>query len=289
MVASAFTLTACAGFKNPFAANSTAVKGADGQSAYDVWISLGNSGTKEDFMTALKGATGNTGSDGTIIHTTKTQIAISHLSELPGAKIGDLYLMGASNGASKFLGVGHNSGYLCKIISETEAVVVGNLTGPRGYAGANGKDGKDGKDLTNRIKWYTFTDINNTDPVVRFKDIFNDLGLVESFPNFTGSVKMTAYSIDENGAVKVNNQNAYARVINSTGDNVINEYGQVAAKINFEFFRGRAVQSYLYNRLEDFTVSTYNFYPNAVIDCLYLGYDKGPVTVCFQAIPLDGV
>ncbi|MDE6092669.1 MAG: hypothetical protein K2G14_06190 [Ruminococcus sp.] len=41
-------------------------KGDNGLSAYEVWLSLGNSGTETDFMTSLKGERGQRGSKGEI-------------------------------------------------------------------------------------------------------------------------------------------------------------------------------------------------------------------------------
>lgn len=38
--------------------------GSDGDSAYESWLKLGNSGTEEDFIASLKGESGNNGSDG---------------------------------------------------------------------------------------------------------------------------------------------------------------------------------------------------------------------------------
>lgn len=37
------------------------IKGDDGKSAYDIWVSLGNSGTTQDFITSLKGKNGING------------------------------------------------------------------------------------------------------------------------------------------------------------------------------------------------------------------------------------
>ncbi|RSC93302.1 hypothetical protein EI424_08715, partial [Tenacibaculum singaporense] len=44
--------------------NSVASSGADGKSAYQVWLDAGNSGTEADFITSLKGDTGATGANG---------------------------------------------------------------------------------------------------------------------------------------------------------------------------------------------------------------------------------
>ena len=38
--------------------------GADGLSAYQVWLQLGNDGTEQDFISSLRGATGATGANG---------------------------------------------------------------------------------------------------------------------------------------------------------------------------------------------------------------------------------
>lgn len=39
--------------------------GADGMSAYQIWLSMGNTGTETDFISSLKGADGKNGTDGT--------------------------------------------------------------------------------------------------------------------------------------------------------------------------------------------------------------------------------
>ena len=38
--------------------------GADGQSAYDLWLAQGNTGSEADFLASLKGADGKNGADG---------------------------------------------------------------------------------------------------------------------------------------------------------------------------------------------------------------------------------
>ena len=50
--------------KNSAGAGATGATGATGSSAYDVWITNGGSGTVNDFLTSIIGATGATGSDG---------------------------------------------------------------------------------------------------------------------------------------------------------------------------------------------------------------------------------
>ncbi|MEH6771832.1 hypothetical protein [Maribacter arcticus] len=42
----------------------TSLKGADGKSAFDIWLSQGNSGTELEFITSLTGATGSQGLNG---------------------------------------------------------------------------------------------------------------------------------------------------------------------------------------------------------------------------------
>lgn len=38
--------------------------GSDGKSAYEIWLSAGNTGTLEDFLASLKGEKGSTGKQG---------------------------------------------------------------------------------------------------------------------------------------------------------------------------------------------------------------------------------
>lgn len=40
------------------------VAGSNGKSAYEIWLSLGNVGTEEDFITSLKGDKGDKGNTG---------------------------------------------------------------------------------------------------------------------------------------------------------------------------------------------------------------------------------
>ena len=83
--------------------------GQDGLSAYEIWLSQGNTGTEVDFLNGLTGASGNDGLDGT-----------------DGLSAYEIWLAQGNTG--------------------TEADFLTGITGPQGFAGINGIDGTDGQD-----------------------------------------------------------------------------------------------------------------------------------------------
>ena len=85
--------------------------GADGQSAYDLWLAMGNTGSEADFLASLKGADGKNGADGK-----------------DGADGQSAYQLWKAQG---------NTG--------TEADFLASLKGADGEKGADGKDGADGQ------------------------------------------------------------------------------------------------------------------------------------------------
>ena len=87
--------------------------GADGQSAYEVWLSQGNTGTETDFLNGITGPQGPAGTNG--VDGTDGQDGLS------------AYEVWLSQG---------NTG--------TEADFLNGITGPQGPAGTNGIDGADG-------------------------------------------------------------------------------------------------------------------------------------------------
>ena len=97
------------------AAEINGVKGDDGLSAYEVWLSLGNSGTEQDFITSLRGQDGASGTNGT--------------DGIDGDDGLSAYEVWVSLG---------NSG--------TEQDFIDSLRGQDGATGAAGADGVDGVD-----------------------------------------------------------------------------------------------------------------------------------------------
>ena len=81
--------------------------GADGLSAYEIWLSLGNTGTEQDFLNGLTGPAGNDGVDG-----------------VDGVSAYEVWLSLGNTG--------------------TEQDFLNGLTGPQGPAGATGPQGPQG-------------------------------------------------------------------------------------------------------------------------------------------------
>jgi hypothetical protein len=92
--------------------------GTDGASAYDTWLSLGNTGTEADFIASLTGPSGPTGANG-----------LDGTNGADGASAYDTWLSLGNTG--------------------TEADFIASLTGPQGPSGTNGVDGTNGIDGTN--------------------------------------------------------------------------------------------------------------------------------------------
>jgi hypothetical protein len=67
------------------------VVGADGASAYEIWLGAGNTGTETDFLSSLVGADGSDGADGTSLSILGT---LATTADLPGAgSPGDAYVI----------------------------------------------------------------------------------------------------------------------------------------------------------------------------------------------------
>ncbi len=97
--------------------------GADGESAYDIWIGLGNSGTEQDFIDSLQGADGAPGTDG--------DPGANGADGGPGASAYQTWL---DNG-----GVGTEQDFLDSLV---------------GADGADGADGANGQDGANSIEFF---------------------------------------------------------------------------------------------------------------------------------------
>jgi len=132
--------------------------GTDGKSAYDVWLSQGNSGTVQDFFIALEGqqgVQGQKGMQGTGIHfensyATKADMIAAN----PNPAIGDTHLVTATGdmwtwdnptpphdpAGAIWNDIGHVQG------PQGNAGVQG-IGGPPGHDGQPGVDGKDGDPL----------------------------------------------------------------------------------------------------------------------------------------------
>ena len=119
-------------------------KGDDGLSAYEIWLSLGNSGTETDFITSLKGEKGDRGSQGK-----KGDTGEQGIQGIQGEKGND-----GKSAYEIWLSIG-NSGTETDFIASLkgdrgEQGLQGiqgeiGLTGEKGADGENGVDGEDGK------------------------------------------------------------------------------------------------------------------------------------------------
>ena len=100
-------------------------EGDQGLSAYEVWLSLGNTGTETDFFNSLTGPAGANGADGA--------------TGPPGTP--------GNDGANGLDGANGQSAYelwLAQGNSGTEADFLNSLIGPQGTPGSNGTNGVDG-------------------------------------------------------------------------------------------------------------------------------------------------
>ena len=113
-----------------FSENPSAA-GADGKSAYEIWLEAGNTGTEADFLESLKGADGSPGQDG--------QPGSDGQDGKPGADGKSAYEIWLEAG---------NEG--------TEADFLESLKGADGSPGQDGQPGADGDD-------YVLTDTDKSD------------------------------------------------------------------------------------------------------------------------------
>ena len=122
-------------------------KGDDGLSAYEIWLSLGNSGTETDFITSLKGEKGDRGSQGK--KGDKGDTGEQGIQGIQGEKGND-----GKSAYEIWLSI-ENSGTETDFIASLkgdrgEQGLQGiqgeiGLTGEKGADGKNGVDGQDGK------------------------------------------------------------------------------------------------------------------------------------------------
>lgn len=102
--------------------------GADGASAYEIWLSKGNSGSEEEFLNSLKGAPGPKGEDGTGVTILGSYDSYNELKQAhPTGEIGDAYL------------VSGNLYVWSDTISDWNDV--GTIKGPKGDPGDQGPSG----------------------------------------------------------------------------------------------------------------------------------------------------
>jgi hypothetical protein len=127
--------------------------GVDGSSAYQLWLSLGNTGTQQDFISSLTGPKGDTGDVGP--------------QGLKGDKgdTGDVGPAGpqgnpgqdGADGANGLDGQNGDSAYdiwLSLGNAGTEAQFLASLVGPQGQQGEPGSNGTDGLDGSNGLSAY---------------------------------------------------------------------------------------------------------------------------------------
>ena len=144
------------------------LKGPEGKSAYEVWLSAGNKGTKEQFLDSLKGQNGESHETNLTLTELKNKLKQLDLSDVPELKgpAGETGPTGL-NGKSAFetwketnplgtkeeflnslKGPKGNDGHSPTISLEEDGTLkvdetsLGNIKGPKGLNGEKGNDGK---------------------------------------------------------------------------------------------------------------------------------------------------
>lgn len=109
----------------------------DGDSAYDIWLAEGNTGTEQDFLNSLVGPTGPQGQQGNP----------GADSTVPGPQ-GPIGPQGnpGNDGQDGNDGLSAYQVWLNLGNTGTEVDFINSLTGPQGPAGNDGQDGVDGQD-----------------------------------------------------------------------------------------------------------------------------------------------
>lgn len=110
---------------------SVGPKGEDGDSAYEIWLAQGNSGSEQDFLDSLKGDPGEKGQDGEGVHIVGLVDSAADLPDpatYPGVT-GDIIITDDD---------GHGHVFDDKVPSWTD---IGPLRGPEGKPGVDGDDG----------------------------------------------------------------------------------------------------------------------------------------------------
>lgn len=114
--------------------------GPDGRSAYQVWLSQGNSGTEQDFLDSLIGPVGPDGAQGEAGEGLTIQDRLNSVDDLPATGVpGEAYIIGEDlyvwlSSSSQFENVGQIQGIQGPI-------------GPVGPTGATGADGQPGTSI----------------------------------------------------------------------------------------------------------------------------------------------
>lgn len=133
-----------------------ALKGEDGQSAYQIWLAEGNTGTETDFLNYLKGSDGNDGISPTFKNVTVTQSSALESSYATLINNGDntysinffLKISSSSSGDGTSAGAGEDG--FSPVVTVTSidgghTVSIQDATGVKTFEVMNGDDGKDGK------------------------------------------------------------------------------------------------------------------------------------------------
>lgn len=133
-----------------------ALKGKDGQSAYQIWLAEGNIGTETDFLNYLKGSDGNDGVSPTFKDVTVTQSSAFENSYATLIDNGDntysinffLKISSSSSGDGTSTGTGEDG--FSPVVTVTSidgghTVSIQDATGVKTFDVMDGDDGKDGK------------------------------------------------------------------------------------------------------------------------------------------------
>ncbi|MDX9848105.1 MAG: collagen-like protein [Tenuifilaceae bacterium] len=143
----------------PFA--NFAFDGNEGKSAYQIWLSLGFTGTEQDFISSLKGATGETGPKGE-----KGEPGMQGDQGISILWLGSLNVFPETPGLNNaFYHSEHKTSYVFDGSLWQLLTKDGNdgATGAVGPAGPKGEPGEPGTGLLNRGEWISETIYNSGD------------------------------------------------------------------------------------------------------------------------------
>jgi len=115
--------------------SGTSVKGDPGESAYQIWLDLGNTGTEQDFITSLKGADGKDGTNGT--------------DGKDGSDGSD-----GTNGTNGTDGKDGESAYQLAVDEGYSGTLTEWLASLKGKDGVDGTNGTNGKDATSPTRYF---------------------------------------------------------------------------------------------------------------------------------------
>ena len=127
-----------------YAANAggAGTNGADGKSAYQIWLDAGNTGTQADFLNAIKGAAGSAGAAGVAGANGKSAYQIWLDAGNTGTQADFLSAIKGAVGAAGVAGADGKSAYQIWLDAGNTGTQANFLNAIKGAIGATGADGK---------------------------------------------------------------------------------------------------------------------------------------------------